>query len=255
MSAKILLIDIETKPFLVYTWGLYNQNIATNQIKEEWAILTYAAKWFGHDKIMSDTAEKDINDERLINGIWQLLDQADIVIAHNGDRFDIPKINAKMFKYKVKPPSPYHKIDTLKSLRASFALTSNRLDFVSKYLGSQGKLDTGGMKLWIDCLNGDPKAWEKMEFYNIQDVIELEKVYVAIRPWITNHPNLGLYNDKEHTVCPKCGGEHIHYRGYVKTGVSIFRRFQCKTCGGWGQVLPNLLPKHERERIGRNVRA
>ena len=253
MAAKILIIDIETKPVLGYFWGLFKQNIGIKQIVEDWQVLTFSAKWLNSDEVLWDSAEEDEDDFRLIEEIWDLLDQADIVVAHNGDRFDVPKINARMLQYGLDPYAPIKTVDTLKAARSQFNLTSNKLDFISNYLGFEGKIETDGIQLWIDCMNGVPEAWEKMVAYNIQDVLELEKVYVEILPWISNHPNVGLYESEDATVCPKCGGSHIHYRGYAYTGASKFRKFQCQSCGGWGRLAVNTLPKEKRKGLARNV--
>lgn len=215
--------------------------------------MTYSFKWLGVDEVIWDSTENDEDEGRILDTLWELLDEADIIVAHNGDRFDVPRINAKFLEYGMKPYSPIKTVDTLKSLRASFKLTSNRLDYAARFLGSEGKLATGGMQLWIDCINGSKKAWTTMVDYNIQDVIILEEVYVKVRPWITNHPNVALYDDETDTVCPKCGGEHIHYRGYAYTGTSKFRRFQCQDCGGWGRTALNELSKEKRGGLGRNV--
>lgn len=253
MAAKILIIDIENTPIQAYCWGLWKVNIGLNQIIKDWSILSYACKWVGDGVTHWDSIEGEEDERRLLETLWEFLDEADIVVAHNGDRFDVPKINAKFLEYGIKPYSPFKTVDTLKAVRANFRLTSNKLDYVSKYLGFQGKLDTGGMQLWIDCMNNDKKAWKKMVDYNIQDVVELEEVYVKIRPWITNHPNVGIYNDKDDTVCPKCGGSHIHFRGYAYTATSKFRRFQCQTCQGWGRTATNALTKEKRRGLARNV--
>lgn len=253
MGAKILLLDIETRPILAYVWSLYKPMIAANQIKEDLEIMTFAAKWLDDDFIHFASTEYE-SEESLLNYLWYLLDQADIVVAHNGDRFDQPIINGRMLKYDIPPYSPVKTIDTLKSLRANFRLTQNRLDYVAKFLGTEGKLATGGMQLWIDCLEHRyPEAWKKMVGYNRQDVIELENVYKKIRPWITNHPNLGIYNDKVPTVCPKCGEDHIHFRGYAYTTAGKYRRFQCQECGGWGRLAINEHDKDKRKGLGRNV--
>ena len=253
LEARIGIIDIETKPVTAYVWGLWKQNVGLNQIVEDWGILTYSFKWLGEEEVYWDSTENDEDEGRLLTGLWALLDEADIVVAHNGDRFDVPKINAKLLEYDIEPYSPLKKIDTLKVVKSNFNLTSNKLDYVSQYLGFEGKMEHEGFALWQGCMDGDPDCWSRMVEYNIQDVLELENVYVKIRPWITNHPNVGLYDDKDNTVCPKCGGTHIHFRGYAYTGVSKFRRFQCQECGGWGRLAVNELSKEKRGGLARNV--
>jgi len=253
LKAKIGILDIETKPIKAYCWGLWKQNIGLNQIIDDWGILTFSFKWLGSPEVYWDSLLASGSEKQLLENLWEFLDEADIIVAHNGDRFDINKINAKLLEYGIKPYSPIKSIDTLKVAKSRFAMTSNKLAYISKYLGFEGKMETGGMQLWIDCMNGCKKAYKKMVDYNIQDVIELEKVYEKLLPWISNHPNLALYNGEDLPSCPKCGGKHIHFRGYTYTGVSKFRRFQCQDCGGWGRSSENVLSKSERKNLMRNV--
>lgn len=218
-------------------------------------IITYAAKWLGEDYTYYDTAYGDDDDYGCMESLWTLMDEADIIIAHNGERFDVPKINARFLEYGMRPPSPYKQIDTLKVAKRNFRLTSNRLDYIAKMLGFGGKLETGGMQLWVDCMKGIKEAWSKMLEYNIHDVTILEWVYLELRPWIHNHPNLALYEDNEETVCPACGSKHIHFRGYAYTPVGKYRRFVCMAdgCGKWSRVAHNELSKDKRRNLGRNI--
>ena len=253
MLPKILVLDIETRPIMGYVWSLWKQNVGLNQIVEDWTILTWAAKWYGDDYVYYGTAEGQPDDSQCLEDLWYLLDEADMIIAHNGDKFDIPKINARFLEHGWTPPSPYKKIDTLKVAKANLRLTSNRLDYIAKFLGFGGKLATGGMQLWIDCLNGKKKAWKRMLEYNIHDVVILEWVYETLRPWIKNHPNVALYSEDEATVCTVCGSHDIHYRGHAYTPVGKYQRYVCKDCGKWGRLGINELPKGKRRYLGRNI--
>lgn len=254
MTAKILVFDIETAPMTGKFWGQWKQNIALNQIDIDWYVLSWAAKWLGKDEVLSDSLfeyedyrpfeEEDYN---ILTTIWELLDEADIVVAHNGRQFDVKKLNARFLKYGMKPPSPFKIVDTLEVVKKNFRLTSNKLDYVAKYLKVGGKLSHEGMELWNKCVRGEEKAWEKMVEYNRRDVVILERVYNKLLPWISNHPNLGLYTSTETPVCPKCGGHHLHFRGYYYTNVSKFHRFQCQSCGGWGRQRVNAVPKKKRK--------
>lgn len=255
MSAKMLVLDIETRPLLGYVWGLWQQNISPNkQLKEDWSIMTYAAKWVHDlDHVLYDTAEGKEDDREVLESLWSLLDEADIVIAHNGERFDMPKINARFLEHGFLPPSPYKQIDTLKTAKRMFKLTSNRLDYIARLLGVGGKMDTGGMDLWIACMEGDKQAWEHMLEYNIRDIDILYNVYVELRPWVVNHPNVALYEESDQTVCTACGSANLHYRGFAYTNVGKYQRHQCQDCGKWGRMAENHLPKNKRKYLTRNI--
>ncbi len=254
MGAKILSLDIETAPIKAVLWGMWQELRSIDSIREDWFILSYSAKWLGDKDVLYDSLveypdfyKKDSqNDRKLLLSLRDLLDEADIVIAHNGKKFDIPKINARFLKHGILPPSPYRMIDTLKVARSQFALTSNKLDYIARYLGLGKKIDTGGMDLWLGCLAGDPESWRLMVEYNIQDVILLEKVYLKLRPWIVNHPNLSLYDPSEQTTCPKCNSTNLQWRGYAYTTLGAYKRFQCISCGGWGRSKINTLTSAQR---------
>lgn len=233
-SAKILILDIETAPMEAYVWGIWEQNINYDSIKSHWFILTWSAKWLFDKKVYSDklTSKEAIseNDKRIMKSLWSLLDEADIVIAHNGDKFDIPKINTRFLYHDIHPPMPYLTIDTLKHLR-KFSLPSNKLDNANKYLSLTPKKDNEGMPLWIKCRKGDEKALRDMELYNIQDVRSLEETYLRIRPWIKPHPNVGLHVAENILVCPTCGHDELREEGTYQTQASIFKALRCTSCG------------------------
>lgn len=260
-GARILSLDIETAPLKAVLWGMWQELNNIDAIKEDWFILSYSAKWLGDPDVLYDSLveypdayKKDPqSDYNILLSLRDLLDEADIVIAHNGKKFDIKKINARFLKYCILPPSPFRMIDTLRVAKAHFALTSNKLDYIARYLGLGRKIDTGGLDLWLGCMAGDLKCWALMVEYNIQDVILLEKVYLKLLPWISNHPNLVVYKPTESAGCPKCSSTNLQWRGYMFTAVGRYRRFQCNDCGGWGKERANDLSAEEKKGITTNA--
>lgn len=236
-SAKVLILDIETAPIRAFVWGIWNQNIGTNQIQSDWFCLTWAAKWLFEDKVYSaklTPAEvKKQDDKRIIKGIWEMVNQADIVIAHNGEKFDMPKLNSRFIINGFHPPLPYQQIDTLKHIRRQFGFTSNKLDYVNKLLNLERKTDTGGFELWERCMQGDAEALKLMEQYNVNDVRILEETYLHIRPWIKPHPNMGLFIlDETQSRCPSCGSDMLEESGkHYHTTANIFIACRCGNCG------------------------
>ena len=226
-SKKVLFIDIETFPLLSHTWSKWVDGSVV-AIERDWTIACIAWKWAHKKKIHALSAYPDPHDdEPIVHKLWALLDEADVVVAHNGDKFDIKKIQARLFEYFEYPPSPFESIDTLKVMRKHFAFTSNRLDdFGAKFLGKR-KVNTGGWKLWADCLANDIMAWKKMERYNRQDVALLEEAYARLQPWISNHTRIHMEG------CPTCGGDHIVRRGLYHTKTMTYQRYQCQDCYGY----------------------
>jgi hypothetical protein len=250
---KILLLDIETAPNKVYTWGLWKQNIALNQIDEVGYTLCWAAKWTDDKKqqIMFSSIHKD-GKEKMLKEVYKLLSDADAVIHYNGTSFDIPILNQEFMVMGWTPPAPFQQIDLLRTARSKFRLASNKLDFVAGYLGLGGKVQHKGMLLWRECMEGDPKAWKQMEKYNKQDIILLENVYFVLKPWVANHPNHGLYMDHNRPMCPNCGGM-VQKRGKYRSVTLTYQRFQCKSCGGWSKERYTNMDKEQRANVLKGV--
>lgn len=237
---KILSLDIETSPIVGYVWSLFNNFLSVDQIKEEWTILSFSAKWLHSKRIIyHDTWEAagGRNDDRdLIRMLWSLLDEADIVIAHNGKKFDVRKINSRFMLQGFPPPSPYQVIDTYQEHRRVAAHTSQRLAWISDKFSPVKKRDHGafpGFKLHKEYLDGNPEARKEMELYNIDDVRSLEGAYLQLRPWIKGHPNLALWNteaDPDKHYCPNCGSDNVKRRGLYYAKTNVYEQFRCGSC-------------------------
>jgi len=236
-SPKILSLDIETSLMTVQTWGCYEQKIPANMIVDDWFIICWAGKWLFEDKIISDvcTSKEAIakNDQNVINSAWQMLDKADIVITHNGRRFDHRKLNARFIYYGLSRPSHYLTIDTLKTTQKQFATSSHKQDYLTKYLKLPEKLKTD-IDLWKDCSKGNKQALKRMVKYCRGDVRGLEELYLTIRAWIDNHPNLPLYTDVVGDVCPACMSTNLKWKGYYYTPMGKYKTFRCE-CGAIGR--------------------
>jgi hypothetical protein len=250
-SPKILLLDIETVPLESWTWGLWDQNVGLDQIKTEWSIISFAAKWFGKREVIYHDTKGDVrNDWKLLGEIWKLLDAADIVVAQNGRRFDVKKINARLIMSGYGPYSPVRIVDTLLVAKKHFAFTSNKLAWTSKYLTDAPKSEHKkfpGFELWAEVMKDNPKAWAEMKKYNIQDIRSLEKLYKKLLPWIDNHPNVGAYNFKATPSCPKCGSAKMQQRGFAVLQQGKYARYQCQSCAGWSRGKVMLLDKDKRK--------
>lgn len=237
-NPKILCFDIETSPITAYVWGLYDQNIALNQIKEDWTILSWAAKWLNDpvSKVIyrDNRKEKNVRDDKkLVSDLRELLDQADIVITQNGDKFDIRKFNARAIIHGMKPVSPFKSTDTLRESRKVFGFTSHKLDYMSHALNKKyPKLhhkEFPGFELWTAVLEGNKKAWDVMKTYCIHDVLATEELYNTIQGWIKTQ-NLGAYFEDTKVRC-MCGSMNLVKKGFVYTGAGKFQGYKCLDCG------------------------
>lgn len=241
MPAKIALLDIETAPSLGWVWEAYDTNVIA--FEQNWFLLSFAYKFLEDDAITCHSLpdypnyKKDRTDDTLlVEDLWRVFDEADIIVAHNGDAFDVKKSNARFIAHGMPPPSPYKTIDTLKIAKKHFKFESNRLDALGRFLDLGVKVPHTGFELWKGCMRGDAQAWAKMVEYNVQDVALLEKVFVKLRPWASSLPNLALYSDTPgDCVCPSCGSDHVQRRGLAYARTTKRQRFQCVSCGSWFQ--------------------
>lgn len=232
---RILILDIETTPMQAYVWKRWKENISLDQTIAEWFMICWSAKWLGEEEVLGDCCTPDEmleeDDMRICYSLWNVLNEADIVIAHNGSHFDIPMINSRLAIHGFLPPSPYRQIDTLDVAKKSFKFSSNKLDALAGYFNIEHK-DPTDFKLWKACMEGDREALNYMFSYNKKDVEILEQVYYKIRPWIKNHPNLATINMTKELLCPVCGSHNVvpipgKFSG---TAISQYQVYRCKDC-------------------------
>ncbi len=232
---RVLILDIETKPILAWVWGLKDQFINLDAIKEDWSILAYAAKWLGEKKVFYKDMRGENNllgDDILLRELWKLLDEADVVITQNGASFDGPKINARFIQHGIKPPSPYRHLDTYRIARASCAFTSNKLEYLTdklcvKYKKLKHK-NFPGFSLWKGCMAGNIKAWDEMKRYNIHDVLSTEELYTKLQAWAPKSAPLITISASD---CGRCGKGPLRSNGRKITLSGPTQRWRCVNCG------------------------
>lgn len=233
-SPRILLFDIETSPIVATVWGVYEQNVIWKE--EEWHITCFAYKWLDEKKINcvsltdfpKEYKKNPRNDFHVVKKLRELLNEADIVIAHNGDEFDIKKSQARMAYHHMKPPSLFVSIDTKKVAKKYFKFDANSQGALLEYFGLGQKMDTGGYELWKSVRDGDPKAWKKMREYNMDDVAGLELIYLHMRPWMRTHPVVATSIDR----CPNCNSNKLHADGIYRSAAGLnYKKWECQSCG------------------------
>lgn len=215
--------------------------------------MCFSAKW--HNKKNQFYSEWEEGHEAMMHILHGLLDEADVVVHYNGNKFDIPVINAEFAKYHMSPPAPYRQIDLYRICRSTFRFPSFKLDYVAQSLGLGEKTKHPGFELWVDTMNGVPKAQNLMKKYNKQDVVLVEHLYKRLLPWIYNHPNHALYKDNlTRPVCTNCGSTHLHSRGTYKTNTMMYPQYQCQGCGKWVRDRKNGTPAEHKENTKVSVR-
>jgi DNA polymerase elongation subunit (family B) len=229
---KCLVIDIETSPIVAHVWGLRDQNISLSQIVKDWQVIAFAAKWLGESKVFYTDTRRDKDDKSLLKQVWQLLDEADILITQNGQNFDSRKLNARFIQYGMKPPKPYRHLDTYKIAKAAAEFTSHKLEYLTEKLCVKYKKLSHkkfpGMSLWNECLKGNTAAWNEMRTYNIRDVLSTEELYTKLQGWTPKTaPSASLIG------CVSCGSMAVEKRGTDRTAATLWQRLHCTSCGKW----------------------
>lgn len=257
---KILFLDIETSPLKGYFWRLFEEQGGTGMLEDDWFILSWSAKWEDNDKViyMDQRNAKDLeNEKKILEPLWKLMDEANVIVGHNGDRFDIKRINTRFVKHGLDPlikGLDYRTVDTLKVAKKHFNFTSNKLEYLAKFLGcKQKKMKSKkfpGPTLWIECLAKNQEAFKEMEAYNKQDVRTLQDVYNKLKPW-DNSINFSVFNEGEH-VC-SCGSKELRNKGLVYTNTGIHKRYKCKSCGKSFKAKVNELTPEQKQNL-RNVK-
>lgn len=259
---KVLVLDIETAPIIAAMWSMWQKGFGLNQIQTDWFILSAAAKWLGEseDQVYYDDMRGLVHtedDTHILQMLWELLDEADIVLTQNGVKFDLPKIKARMVLKGFKPFKPVKHIDTLQIAKREFGFTSNKLEYMTE------KLCTGhvkikhknfsGFKLWSEMLKDNEVAFDDCKEYNIEDILSLEELYWTISAWDSRHVNFNLYTENNEHVC-RCGSHNIVPDGYSYTGVSKFQQYRCMDCGATTRGRINLFSKEKRKSLHMNIR-
>lgn len=263
--AKILLYDLETAPMEVYAWRFWKQTVTPAMLIKDWSLLSWSAKWLFHDEVKGQVVTPkeahDRNDESIIKSLWDLMEEADIIIAHNGAKFDVKKMNARFLINGLNPPTPYRVIDTLRVLTRVFGFSDNSMNGINTTLGLMNKMEHEGMGMWKKSVNGSraeaAQALNTMLSYNKVDVLALEDLYLHIRPWIKSHPNVNLYQEYlgniEDIKCTNCGSVNLEWKGKYYTPAGRYCSFRCSACGAIGRSRYSDLSKEERKSLGLSV--
>ena len=238
---KVLLLDIETSPILAHIWSMWQEVRNIDQIIDDWYILSCGYKWLGDTEAPTVLSLRQYrgyrpgveNDKPLLADVHSVLNKADFVITHNGDSFDIKKMNTRFMMNGMLPTTPYRSIDTLKMAKRSFSFTSNKLDYLARVLLGKRKVKNDGLPLWQGVLRGEPAAWDLMEEYNAGDVNLLEEVYLKLRAWDHMHPSIGLNTSADNMHCTVCNSDNVAPTGANVTvgNAGLYNGYECLDCG------------------------
>jgi len=233
-SSKIkrLYFDIETTPMIVYTWRVgWKLTIPATNIIEDWKIICISYKWEHEDNVKHFVWDKNQCDKQMLIDFIKIANQADEMIAHNGDRFDIKKIRTRCTYHRVPMFPNYRSLDTLKKAKSGFSFNSNRLDYIAKFLGVGAKVKHEGFDMWVKCIKGDEQALKDMVYYCDGDIVVLEDVFLEMKNYIKHNTHAGVVSGGYKHECPSCGNQDaVLLKNNFTAAGTIKRLMECDAC-------------------------
>lgn len=237
-AIKRLFFDIETSPNIGLFWTAgYRQTISPDNIIKERAIICICYKWADEEEVHYLTWDNKQDDKKILEKFIKIANEADELVGHNGDKFDLPWIRTRCIYHNIPVFPNYVTIDTLKSARSKFKFNSNKLDYIAKFLGIGEKIHTG-YDLWKKIvLEKDKEALDSMVTYCQNDVVLLEKVYNRMSSYIPAKTHHGILMGHDKASCPECGSEKMVLSKKRLSALGTMRvQLQCKGCGKYHTV-------------------
>jgi DNA polymerase elongation subunit (family B) len=207
---KVLFYDIEVSFGIFTVWNPgWKINVSYDNMIEKPKIICISYKWNDSDEVHTVRWDSNQNDKLLVENFVPVLNEADVIVAHNGDKFDLPWIKTRALYHNISMLPKYPSVDTLKISRYKFRQPSNRLDDIADYFGLGRKIKVG-YDLWKDVvLKKSKEALNQMIEYCEQDVIVLEKVYNKLTKFELPTLHNGVLQETSKLCSPYSGGTNI----------------------------------------------
>jgi hypothetical protein len=238
---KRLFWDIETSPNIALTWRTgYKINLSHENIVSERGIICICYKWEGQDDVHCLTWDNG-DDTNPVKEFSKIVEEADELVAHNGNKFDLKWYNTRHLMLGLEPIPQSKTIDTLSIAKRKFYLNSNRLDYLGKILLGEGKIDVP-YSLWVRItLDNEPSALEEMVRYCKQDVVLLEKVYKRLSAYDTPKTHAGVFDGGPRWSCAHCGSMDVGVSKTLVTAKGVKQKqFKCRECGRYYTTAENV---------------
>lgn len=240
----IMPIDIESLPMLGFLWRPRIDYVPHDMVIQETTICSVSFRDPRTGELVSWAVDpRNVRDDRpLLKKIHALLTWAgenNVVLLHqNGNKFDVPLIEARIIKHQLGPLPRLTSIDTRKEADR-FGFDYRRLDHLSKQAGGKGKREHRGWPMWEDIahpLSSEAKrrkAIHEMVHYCEGDILELERVFLWLKPYMKTFPNANLWAGTK-DGCPTCGSKEYKIQSAPTfTTTRAYQRLKCKnpSCG------------------------
>lgn len=125
------------------------------------------------------------NDKAVVRALRDTLDEFDVLVAHNGLRFDLPFIRTRLAKWGLKTLPDKKLVDPVQLARNKLRMSYNSLDKLAGYLGCNSKTEVEG-NMWLKAaLDGDRRAMNYIVRHCVEDVKTLERIVDAVKGYST----------------------------------------------------------------------
>lgn len=246
---KRLLIDIETSPNICLSWRTgYKIDLQPESIIQERAIICICYKWEGKPKIHS-LKWNNGDDKQLLQEFAKVAAEADEIVGHNGDHFDLPWIRTRSLFHNIPLIQDIKSLDTFQTAKSKYYFNSNKLDYIAQYLGLGKKIATGGLQSWKDIMGGNTKALNRMVKYCQNDVLLLEKVFQKLKVQANCKTHVAVLQGGLRSDCPECASVNVNRHKIRPTRAGYVQiQLHCQDCSRYFSVPESVLKSDDFKR-------
>lgn len=197
-------------------------------------ILCIGYKW-AHEKkphvisLLDYPGAKLNDDSKLLAAFEPIYNEADVVVYHFGEYYDLPFIQTRRLIHNMKRLPTCSSVDTWRIARNTMKFGSNRLERLLQVLKCPFKKTSVDLAIWSDARVGIASAFKYIVDHCRLDILVLEWVYNKIKTMSPVHP--AMYLSKEEKVCKLCGESAVRRHGVRATQTGRYYRLLCEECG------------------------
>lgn len=210
------------------------------------SIISFGYKILGQKKASSINAwdfenwNENVNDDSAVCMMaYEVLKDADLIVTHNGRKYDIPYLNNRLMKHGFPPLHKITDVDTKVVAKRIKPYSASLKHLAQEFKLEELKMSTGGAELWDQCRARNKAAQKKMAAYCEQDVQTLEKLYLQFRPLMKNSETANYSVRQEGLSCDTCGSHSLYKNGTRMLKSGRQQRYVCNDCGSIMYVKKN----------------
>ena len=247
-KVKRLFWDVEVSPNVALLWRP-GSKIAVNPeaiIKERQTICV-GFKWQGESAIRHLQWDARQDDRVMLRDFIEIAKEADELVAHFGDSYDLPWLRARCLIQGLDPLPIFKTVDTCQIARRYYLFNSDKLDYIGQALGLGNKIRTD-YSLWKDIvLHRSPSALKNMVAYCKRDVALLEGVWERLQTASPAKTHAGVLIGHAKWTCPRCGSTNVKKsKTRVSASGTKTHQMQCVDDGSYYTISDTVYREYEK---------